>query len=120
MFKTSSMLESLNELVAQGIAFNLEQRAFLDTLGEKIATTFDVANSSLLRIVKLQQADSTASRLGMEAYLTRYFNEMFQDTQYLSSTFDNVTAALLEATSQMQTKQSVEFEYIVQKMVRAH
>jgi len=113
--KTSSVLESLNELVSQGIAFNLEQRAFLDSLGDKIATTFDVANSSLLRIVKLQQEDSSASRLGMEAYLTRFFNNMFQDTQYLSQTFDSVTEALLEATSQMGTKQSVEFEYIVQK-----
>jgi hypothetical protein len=113
--KTSSVLESLNELVAQGIAFNIEQRAFLDSLGDKIATTFDIANSSLLRIVKLQQEDSSASRLGMEAYLTRFFNNMFQDTQYLSQTFDSVTEALLEATSQMGTKQSVEFEYIVQK-----
>ena len=113
--RTSSMLENLNELVAQGIAFNLEQRAFLDTVSEKIATTFDVANSSLLRIVKLQQEDSTASRLGLEAGLTRYFNEMFQDTQYLSQTFDSVTDALLEATSLMGTKQSVEFEYVVQK-----
>jgi hypothetical protein len=113
--KTSSMLESLNELVAQGIAFNIEQRAFLDSLGDKIATTFDIANASLLRIVKLQQEDSSASRLGMEAYLTRYFNEMFKDTQYLSQTFDSVTDALVEATSQMGTKQAVEFEYIVQK-----
>jgi hypothetical protein len=113
--RTSSMLENLNELVAQGIAFNLEQRAFLDTISEKVATTFDIANSSLLRIVKLQQEDSSASRLGLEAGLTRYFNEMFQDTQYLSQTFDSVTDALLEATSLMGTKQSVEFEYVVQK-----
>lgn len=113
--KTSDMLNNLSELVSQGIAFNIEQRAFLETLGENIASTFDVANASLLRIVKLQQQDSSASRLGMEAYLTRYFNEMFQDTQYLSQTFDSVTAALVEATSQMGTQQAVEFEYIVQK-----
>lgn len=113
--RTSSLLENLNSLVAQGISFNLEQRAFLETISDKIATTFEVADASLLRIVKLQQQDSSASRLGMEAYLTRYFNEMFQDTQYLSQTFDSVTAALVEATSQMGTKMSVEFEYIVQK-----
>lgn len=113
--RTSSLLENLNSLVAQGIAFNLEQRAFLETISDKIATTFDVADASLLRIVKLQQQDSSASRLGMEAYLTRYFNEMFQDTAYLSQTFDSVTAALVEATSQMGAKQSVEFEYVVQK-----
>jgi hypothetical protein len=113
--RTSAVLESLSELVSQGIAFNIEQRAFLGSLSDKIATTFDVANSSLLRIVRLQQEDSTASRLGLEAGLTRYFNEMFQDTSYLSQTFDSVTDALVEATSQMGTKQSVEFEYIVQK-----
>lgn len=113
--RTSAVLESLSELVSQGIAFNIEQRAFLDSLSDKIATTFDVANSSLLRIVRLQQEDSTASRLGLEAGLTRYFNEMFEDTSYLSQTFDSVTDALVEATSTMGTKQSVEFEYIVQK-----
>jgi hypothetical protein len=113
--RTSSLLESLNDLVAQGIAFNIEQRSFLNTISDKISTTFDAANASLLRIVRLQQADTTASRLGMESYLTRFFNEMFQDTSYLSDSFDSVTAALIEATSQMTAKQAVEFEYVVQK-----
>jgi hypothetical protein len=113
--RTSNLLENLNNLVAQGISFNLEQRAFLETISDKISTTFDVADASLLRIVKLQQQDSSAARLGLEAYLTRFFNNMFQDTQYLSQSFDTVTAALVEATSLMGAKQSVEFEYIVQK-----
>lgn len=114
-FRTENMLEKLNELVGAGIAYNLEQRAFLGTVSEKIATTFDVANASLLRIVKLQQSDSSASRLGMEAYLTRFFNNMFKDTAYLTESFDNVSAALLEATAMMSADMAVEFEYIVQK-----
>ena len=113
--KTQTMLDNLQSLVQQGIAFNLEQRAFLASISDKIATTFDVANSALLRIVKLQQQDSTASRLGMEAYMTRFLNNMFQNTEYLTNEFDNVTAALVEATSQMTTQAGVEFEYIVQK-----
>ena len=118
-FKTSEMLDNLNDLVAEGIAFNVEQRAFLGTISDKIATTFEVANSSLLRIVRLQQADSSAARLGMEAYLTRYLNEQFQNTEYLSNEFDSVTEALMEATATMDAQSSIGFEYQVQKWLGA-
>lgn len=114
-FKTETMLDNLSALVEEGIAANIEQRAFLQTAKDSIATTFDAANSSLLRIIRLQQSDSTAARLGMEAYLTQYLNELTQNTEYLKSTFDSVEAALLEASSQMSAEASAEFEYIVQK-----
>lgn len=113
--KTQTLLENLNSLVESGIAFNLEQRAFLQTVSDKVATTFDAANASLLRIVRLQQADSTASRLGMEAYLTRFLNGMFQNTEYLSDSFDTVTEAIVDATSQLDVQRGVEFEYQIQK-----
>ena len=113
--KTSVLLDNLQRLVEQGVAFNVEQRAFLETISDKIATTFDAANSSLLRIVRLQQQDSTASRLGMEAYMTRFLNNLFQNTEYLTNEFDSVTASLTEAISQMTTEMGVEFEYMVQK-----
>jgi len=114
-FKTQTMLDNLQTLVGQGINFNVEQRAFLETISEKIATTFDVANASLLRIVRLQQADSSAARLGMEAALTSYFNKMYEDTSYLNQEFDTVQGALVEASALMTTKSSVAFEYQVQK-----
>lgn len=117
--KTEAMLTNLSELVSQGIAANVEQRAFLATVKDNIATTFDVANSSLLRIVRLQQSDSSAARLGMEAYLTRFLNDMVENTEYLNQTFDNVSDALIEASSQMSMKASTEFEFIVQKWLGA-
>ena len=113
--KTQAMLDSLQKLVETGVAFNLEQRAFLSTVSDKVASTFDAFDSNLLRIVRLQQADSTASRLGMESYLTNFLNNMFSDTSYLSQGFDTVTGNLVEATSQMSTQMGVQFEYIVQK-----
>lgn len=113
--KTEAMLTNLSDLVSMGIASNVEQRAFLNTVKDNIATTFDVANSSLLRIVRLQQQDSTAARLGMEAYLTRFLNSLVENTEYLNATFDNVSDALLEASSQMSMQASTEFEYVVQK-----
>lgn len=113
--KTQAMLDNLQALVQQGISYNVEQRAFLQTISDKVAATFDAANSSLLEIVRLQQSDSTASRLGMENYLNRFLNNMFESTEYLTNSFDTVTTNLVDAIGQMSTESGVEFEYIVQK-----
>lgn len=114
-FKTEALMDNVQSLAQQGIVYNIEQRAFLETISDKIAATFETTNATLLRLVKLQQSDSTAARLGMEAYLTRYFNEMWQDTEYLQTTYDSVSAALLEATSTMTSDNAIQFEYQVQK-----
>lgn len=113
--KNQKLIENLSNLVNEGIAYNVEQRAFLQTISEGIATTFDATTDSLKRIVRLQQSDSTAARLGLEAFLTRYFNSMFENTEYLSSQFDNVTANLFEASAQMTSDNAVAFEYVAQK-----
>lgn len=109
------ILKNLADLVKQGINYNVEQRAFLKTISEDIASTFDAANGTLLRIVRIQQEDSTVARLGMEASLTQYFNNRYQDSSYLSSTADAVSGALLDLSSQLGTAGAVEFEYVVQK-----
>lgn len=113
--KNQAMVENLANLVDSGIAYNVELRAFIETVSENIATTFDATNGTLLRLVRLQQQDSTASRLGLEASLTRYFNSMYQNTEYLSNAFDAVSQSLVEASSTMTSSQSIEFEYQVQK-----
>ena len=113
--KLSKMLENVSAAVEAGIAYNVEQRAFLQTVSENIATTFDAFNANLLRIVRLQQNDSTAARMGLEASLTNLFNTYFSDTSYLSDSFDNVSASLTEAIAQMGTEEGVAFEYAVQK-----
>ena len=111
----TKMLQNLSTLVEQGIAYNVEQRAFLATISDKIATTFDAFDSNLAQIIRIQQADSTAARLGLEAQLTQFFNKNFGDTSYLSTLFDTVSASLLGAESQLGRNRSVEFEYTVQK-----
>lgn len=113
--KTQTMFENLNKLTELGIVYNLEQRAFLETVADNISTTFNATNATLLRIVKLQQSDSTAARLGLETALTQYLNRMFEDSSYLNSNFETVSGALLEATSQMTNSATIQFEYIVQK-----
>lgn len=117
--KTTKVLEKLKEATEKGISYNVEQRAFLASLTDRIATTFDAFDSNLLRIIRLQQADSTASRLGMEASLTKLFNNMFQDTSYLSDVADSISGAIVDAQSQLDYKASAEFEYVIQKWLGA-
>lgn len=110
-----TMLTNLNALVEKGIAYNVEQRAFLQSVASDIATTFDAANGTLLQLIRIQQADTTAARLGSEARLTRFLNEMFKDTSYLNSTYETVSGLLMDTSSQLSAKSAVEFEYVVQK-----
>lgn len=113
--KQVNVIENLSKLVDQGIAYNVEQRAFLETISDKIATTFDATNGTLLRLIRVQQADTTAARLGLEADLTRYLNKNYKDTSYLSEQFDTVSEALYEATAIAGRNQGVEIEGVVQK-----
>lgn len=113
--KQTAVLENLSRLVSEGIVYNVEQRAFLQTISDKIATTFDALDANLRQIIKIQQADSTAARLGLEARLTQFLNANFGDTSYLNSLFDSVAGALLGTSSQLGRERSVEFEYTVQK-----
>lgn len=112
-------IQNLAQFVELGTAVNLTQRTFLATISDKIATTFNAFDSNLLRMIRIQQTDTTAARLGMEAELTQLFNYYFSDTSYLSESFDNVTAALTDLSSQLGAIASVETEYIIQKWLGA-
>ena len=113
--KTKEIMDNIDTLVDQGVAYNVEQRAFLNTVADKIATTFDAFDASLLRIIRLQNQDSTAARLGMEAELNEFFNSEFKDTTYLTDMSQSITGALTESLALMNTKEGVEYEFQVQK-----
>lgn len=110
----TKVMENLSGLVSQGIAYNVEQRAFLQTMKDKIAETFDAANGTLLRLIRIQQADSTAARLGLEANLLQFFNSTFKDSSYLNSLSDTVASTILGASSQLGRNGSLAFESTVQ------
>lgn len=115
LVKMEDVINSIKEASDQGIVYNIEQRAFLDTVSDKIAKTFDAFDSNLLRLIRLQQADTTAARLGMEASLTKLFNSTFNDSSYLSDVYDAVSAAIIDANSQLTKQESAAFEYTLQK-----
>lgn len=113
--KLQSVMDNVVKATEAGIANNIEQRAFLATVSENIASTFDAFDANLLRVIRVQQADSTAARLGMEAGLTNFLNSYFSDNSYLSNAFDTVSQNLFEATSQLSTEEAVGVEYQIQK-----
>ena len=113
--KQTEVLKKLNDALDKGIAYNAEQRAFLATMTDKIVATFDAFDANLLRIIRLQQADTTAARMGMESNLLQFFNSTFSDNSYLAEGYDNVSQTLVDANAQMTRDQSISFEYNVQK-----
>lgn len=113
--KYTDMLVKVEELVDLGVAYNVDQRAFLASISDKIASTFNAFDSNLLQIIRIQQEDSTKQRLGMEASLTKFLNKNYQDTSYLSGAHDAVTEALTASIVQLGTAGGAEFEYQVQK-----
>ncbi len=109
------VLENLNKAVNAGIVYNVELRAYLDTLQEGIVGTFDAFSADLTRLVRQQQSDSTTARLGMETALDKTLNSWFLDSSYLSDQFDNVTNALLDLELTMTKEGATELEYVAQK-----
>jgi hypothetical protein len=117
--KQEKVMQSLNSAIEKGIAYNVEERAFLDTLSDSVATTFEAFDATLEEMVRIQQADSTAYRLGMEASLTEYLNSMFESTAYLNGVSDTVTKNLYQASSLLSAADSIGFEYQIQKWMGA-
>ena len=117
--KQQNVMEKLNSAIGEGIAYNVEQRAFLAAISDSIATTFEAFDGTLKDLVRVQQADSTAYRLGMEASLNQYLNQMFETTEYLSNVSDTVTSNLYQATSLLDASKAIDYEYQVQKWLGA-
>ena len=111
----SSIASKVQSMVNQGISYNVEQRAFLATISDKIATTFNETNGSLARLVRIQQQDSTAARLGMESALTSFLNNMYETTEYMSDVMSSIRGSLEEAEALMTKEASTEFDYQVNK-----
>jgi hypothetical protein len=113
--KYADMLSKIDTLVDSGVAYNVEQRAFLASVSDKIATTFDVFDANLLHIIRIQQEDSTKQRLGMEAHLTEFLNRNYRDTSYLNNVYDSITSTLTASIVQLGTSRGAEYEYNIQK-----
>lgn len=115
MLKQRDVANKIETLAGMGISFNLKQRAFLDSFKEKIATTFEATDGTLLKLIRIQQADSTAARLGMESALTSFLNSMYETSEFMHEAANEIRGSLYEATALMTAEKATEYEYQVQK-----
>lgn len=113
--KMSSVLSEMNNLTTKGIIANVEQKSFLAAIKDGIVSTFDVADSTMLRLIKLQGEESTTNRLVMQASLRDYLNAQYENSQYIYENYKQVSDSLLEATSLLTSSLSLSLESTVQK-----
>lgn len=110
-----NVLTNLSSYVEKGILNNIEQRAFLASISDRIATTFDAFDSSLLTLIKLNREDSTQAYLGMEAALTEFLNTGFLDSSYMSDLSASVGGTITEAVAMLGTEMGAELQFQTEK-----
>lgn len=113
------ILDNVAKMANDGIIYNIEERAFLETIKDNIISSIDLQNDGLLRLIRLQQSDSTAFRLGLASNLRTALNESFNDSSYMKNLYNTISSAIVEANSQLPFNDSLEFEYAIQKWMGA-
>lgn len=113
--KQQDVIKNISNGIARGIVTNVELRGYLDTIKDGIVSTFDAFDEKINRLIRVQQQDSSAARMGMEASLMKLYNQMFETSEYLQNGFDNVTDAIYEASSIIGAAQAEEMEFVLQK-----
>ena len=115
LVKQSRVYDNINNLLTSGIVYNVEQRAFLQTLAEDMGAKFRADSTALTRLVNLQRTDSSENRLALEVALKEFLNQNFENSQYIVNSFQQVSSALIEAQSLMTSQNAVALESTVQK-----
>lgn len=95
--KQTEYLSQIANLTTRGIAFNVEQRALLETIKDKTISSFSSVEGSLLRLVRLKQQDVTAQQYGLEVALRNTLNKVFKDSTYLQDLYDSISSAITDA-----------------------
>lgn len=104
VIKQTDYLNTIKNLTNQGLNRELEQMATIDILKDRTLTTFDTLDANLIRIQKLQTFganNTTALMFGVENVIKNRFNELYEDTTYLSSLYDAVTGMVTDALSEV-------------------
>lgn len=115
LVKQQEVYKNLQDLVNEGIVYNVEQRAFLKTISDDFGMIFDPRAGSLPRLINLQRQDLSSNRMAIEASLKEFLNQNYETSQYIKDGFANVSNALLEAQSIMTARSGMDLEAVVQQ-----
>ena len=91
-------LSKIAELSNQGLMRDIETAAILETIKNKSLPTFNSMSDSMKRLIRLNETDYIR-QYGIEMQLKRVLNSVFQDSGYLSSLFDSVRDAIIDASA---------------------
>jgi len=118
LVRQTDYLSQIAALSADGVARDIEAAAILQTIKDRTLTQFDVSNDSLRRLIRLGQDQVYQSQFGLELQLKKVLNSTFKDSGYLSSLFDSVRDAIMDA-SVNQSGDITTFNSIVQTWLGA-
>lgn len=117
--KQTDYIQNIARLTAEGVTFNVEQRAILETIRDKTISSFSSMDNHLLRLIRLKQSDVTTSQFGMEAALRNTLNRVFKDSTYMKDMFDGIAGAITDAVLISGGKDVTEYSSVVQTWMGA-
>lgn len=117
--KQTDYISQIANLTSQGISYNVEQRALLETIKDKAITSFSSMDGNLLRLIRLKQQDLTATQFGLEAALRNTLNRVFKDSTYLRDMYDSISGAITDAVMISGGKDVTEYNSVVQTWMGA-
>jgi len=120
LVKQQDVYNKLSDLVSRGIVYNVEQRAFLQTLSSDLDMTFNAADGTLTQLIRLQQHDLSANRIAIEYSLQEFLNQNYKTSEYIKSAMTDVSNALLDMQSLVDANQAVALETDIQAWLGAY
>ena len=117
LVKQEAVYTNVSNLLQAGIVYNVEQRAFLQTIANDMGAIFNPQMGSFPRLIRLQQKDTSSNRLALEYSLKEFLNSSYENSEYIKDQFQTVSDALVEAQSLMSSQSGVELESVVQKWI---
>lgn len=101
VIKQETLLGNISSLVTQGITSDIESLGILTSIRDKTVASFDVTNSDLRRLIKLnqQKGNLTAKQFGLADALKETFNATFGDSSFINDMFQSITGTVIDAVS---------------------
>lgn len=120
LVKQESVYNNLSKLVNEGIVYNVEQRAFLQTLSDDMDLMFNANNGSLTRLIRLQSTDLTSYRMAIQYDLQTFLNQNYSTSEYIKDAFTNVSESLLETQSLLSSSEGIALESTLQTILGSY
>lgn len=112
--RQQDVYSKLTSLVSSGITMNAAQRAYLETAADQVGLQFSTNTDTLNRLIQIYETDISESRLAQMAGLRDFLEQNYKNSQYIYNGFNQVSDALLQMQSWMETGMAMATEKTIQ------